>query len=56
MDPIRYRRWAIEEEGDPEPLRETGYSSVLMPDVPVVVQHSRTRTDALLSTTAYAGD
>jgi hypothetical protein len=42
---------------DPEPVpRETDYSSVLVSDVPIVVQHSRHAETALLSTIAYAGD
>ena len=41
----------------PDPLpRETEYASVLVSDVPIVVQHSRVASNALLSTIAYAGD
>jgi len=46
---------------DPEPVpRDTDYSSVIVSDVPVVVQHtrldSRNPNIALLSTMAYAQD
>jgi hypothetical protein len=46
---------------DPEPVpRDTDYSSVIVSDVPVVVQHtrldSRNPSIALLSTMAYAQD
>lgn len=45
---------------DPEPIpRATDYASVLVADVPVVVQHtrldSRQAENALLTTVAYAG-
>lgn len=45
---------------DPEPIpRDTDYASVIVSDVPVVVQHtrldSRQPAHALLSTVAYAG-
>ena len=46
---------------DPEPIpRDTGFSSVVESDVPIVVQHtrldSRQAANALLSTIAFAGD
>ncbi|HUF12602.1 MAG TPA: sensory rhodopsin transducer [Longimicrobiales bacterium] len=46
---------------EPEPVpRDTDYASVLVSDVPVVVQHtrldSRQAENALLSTIAFAGD
>jgi hypothetical protein len=43
---------------DPEPIpRDVHYASVIESDVPVVVQHSRTRAQHFeYSTIAYAGD
>lgn len=45
---------------DPEPIpKDTDYSSVIVSDVPVVIQHtrldSRQSANALLSTIAYSG-
>jgi hypothetical protein len=46
---------------DPEPIPvETDYASVIVADVPIVVQHtrldSRQAAEALISTIAYASD
>ena len=46
---------------DPEPVpKETDYASVIMSDVPIVVQHtrldSRQAENALITTIAYAAD
>jgi hypothetical protein len=56
--PRRTRHVRFNELDDPEPIpRDTDYASVILSDVPVVVQHtrldSRQPANALLSTIAY---
>ena len=56
--PCRTRHVRFNELDDPEPVpRDTDYASVILSDVPVVVQHtrldSRQPANALLSTIAY---
>lgn len=57
----RTRHFRFNELSDPEPIpRATEYSSVIVADVPIIVQHtrldSRSATVALLSTIAYAAE
>jgi hypothetical protein len=57
----RTRHFRFNELTDPEPIpRATEYSSVIIADVPIVVQHtrldSRSPEIALLSTVAYAAE
>lgn len=60
VPPRRTLHQRFNELKDPEPVPEdTDYASVIVSDVPVVVQHtrldSRQSENALLSTVAYAG-
>ena len=57
----RTRHLRFNDLRDPEPIpRDTDYATLLVSDVPVVVQHtrldSRPPPHALLSTVAFAGD
>lgn len=58
VPPARTRHFRFNDLEDPEPVpRDTDYSSVIVSDRPVVVQHtrldSRQPANALLSTIAY---
>ncbi len=57
----RTRHFRFNDLKDPEPIpKATNYSSVIVSDVPIVVQHtrldSRQAENALITTIAYPGD
>lgn len=61
VPPRRTKHVRFNELTDPEPIPvDTDYASVIVSDVPIVVQHtrldSRQAENALLSTVAYAGN
>jgi hypothetical protein len=60
VDPRRSRHLRFNDFSDPEPIpTDTAFSSVILSDVPIVVQHtrldSRQAENALLSTIAFPG-
>ncbi len=61
IGPHRTRHVRFNSLTDPEPIpRDTDYASVIVSNVPIVVQHtrldSRQAENALLTTIAYSGD